>query len=284
MIGWLFGDFFLICGWLACAVWLVGWLARWLDVSDKAERAACISIISWQLLETAGEAKDGSPCHLGKSLEKEKRLFQLTIGDGLHSYPSMDMPTICFCRMLVNWPMNIIIIIIFSSSSSSSLSCFWCPWLTFIWVSRCQGKFTGNCNTISALGQSRKKHPGILKLAQWRKKHPRIRPWRVGLFDFGSGFTKKFGFQVRVRVQSVFSAAEGDAHKALLVNKYSSSQVHPGSSRSIKALPRLWETTCKPSDMVKEGQPKPWDGGGSRGGQVQLRVAEEHGLNQKVLL
>ena len=113
MIGWLFGDFFLICGWLACAVWLVGWLARWLDVSDKAERAACISIISWQLLETAGEAKDGSPCHLGKSLEKEKRLFQLTIGDGLHSYPSMDVPTICFCRMLVNWPINIIIIIIF---------------------------------------------------------------------------------------------------------------------------------------------------------------------------
>ena len=112
MIGWLFGDFFLICGWLVCAVWLVGWLARWLDVSDKAERAACISIISWQLLETAAEARDGSPCHLGKSLEKEKRLFQLTIGDGLHSYPSMDMPTICFCRMLVNWPMNIIIIII----------------------------------------------------------------------------------------------------------------------------------------------------------------------------
>ena len=93
--------------------WLVGWLASWLVVSDKAERAACISIISWQLLETAGEAWDGSPCHLGKSLEKEKRLFQLTIGDGLLSYPSMDVPTICFCRMLVNWPMNIIIIIIF---------------------------------------------------------------------------------------------------------------------------------------------------------------------------
>ena len=27
-----------------------------------------------------------------------------------------------------------------------------------------------------------------------------IRPWRVGLFDFGSGLTKKFGFRVRVRV------------------------------------------------------------------------------------
>ena len=92
---------------------LFGWLVSWLVVSDKAERAACISIISWQLLETAGEARVGSPCHLGKSLEKEKRLFQLTIGDGLLSYPSMDVPTICFCRMLVNWPMNIIIIIIF---------------------------------------------------------------------------------------------------------------------------------------------------------------------------
>ena len=55
--------------------WLVGKLASWLVVSDKAERAACISIISWQLLETAGEARDGSPCHLGKSLEKEKDYF-----------------------------------------------------------------------------------------------------------------------------------------------------------------------------------------------------------------
>ena len=44
---------------------------------------------------------------------KRKKTIQLTIGDGLHSYPSMDVPTICFCRMLVNWPMNIIIIIIF---------------------------------------------------------------------------------------------------------------------------------------------------------------------------
>ena len=74
MIGWLIGDFFLTCGWLARAVWLVGWLVSWLVVSDKAERAACISIISWQLLETAGEARDG-PCHLGKSLEKEKDYF-----------------------------------------------------------------------------------------------------------------------------------------------------------------------------------------------------------------
>ena len=33
----------------------------------------------------------------------------------------------------------------------------------------------------------------------------------------------------------------------------------------------------------QEGQLKPWEGGGSRGGQVQLKVAKEHGLNQKVI-
>ena len=61
--------------WLVSSCCLVGWLVSWLVVSDKAERAACISIISWQLLETAGEARVGSPCHLGKSLEKEKDYF-----------------------------------------------------------------------------------------------------------------------------------------------------------------------------------------------------------------
>ena len=184
---WLAGCLatFLTCGWVARAVWLVGKMAGCLWQGWEGG----LYFYNFMAAPWDGRrSQSRKPLSFRQKSWKRKKTIQLTIGDGLHSYPSMDVPTICFCRMLVNWPMNIIIIIIiFSSSSSSSLSCFWCPWLTFIWVSRCQGKFTGNCNTISALGQSRKKHPGILKLAQWRKEHLRIRPWRVGLFDFGSG-------------------------------------------------------------------------------------------------
>ena len=53
--------------------------------------------------------------------------------------------------------------------------------------------------------------PGIWSLrfpsrcyGKWSDKHipgaPAGRPWRVGLFDFGSGLTKNLGFRVRVQV------------------------------------------------------------------------------------
>ena len=42
-----------------------------------------------------------------------------------------------------------------------------------------------------------------------------------------------------------YNPTKGDAHKSSLVNRYSSSQVQPWSSRFAKAPPKPWETTCK---------------------------------------
>ena len=42
-----------------------------------------------------------------------------------------------------------------------------------------------------------------------------------------------------------YNPTKGDTHKSPLVNRYSSSQVQPWSSRFAKAPPKPWETTCK---------------------------------------
>ena len=109
---WLAGCLatFLTCGWVARAVWLVGKMAGCLWQGWEGG----LYFYNFMAAPWDGRrSQSRKPLSFRQKSWKRKKTIQLTIGDGLHSYPSMDVPTICFCRMLVNWPMNIIIIIIF---------------------------------------------------------------------------------------------------------------------------------------------------------------------------